>query len=143
MSETSPAYSLVRHQQEHLQVLLSLLKSELAAIAARDVEKLEQGCTLKLQQLEQIQQLDLQIAQLPDLAVLKIQPWFTDAVSILDEILNECKEQNEINRLSLEKSQLVVERFKHELLQNRGKSGLTYTAKGKPAVEHIGKGIKA
>lgn len=143
MSETSPAYSLVRRQQEHLLVLLSLLKSELAAIAARDVEKLEQGCALKLQQLEQIQQLDLQIAQLPDLAELKIQPWFTDAVSALDEILNQCKEQNEINRLSLEKSQLVVERFKHELLQNRGKSGLTYTAKGKPAVDHIGKGIKA
>ncbi|MBU1437724.1 MAG: flagellar protein FlgN, partial [Gammaproteobacteria bacterium] len=61
----------------------------------------------------------------------------------LDELLEQCKEQNEVNRQSVEQSQLIVERFKHELLQNRGKSGLTYTAKGKPAIDSIGKGIKA
>ncbi|OBP15433.1 flagellar biosynthesis protein FlgN [Rheinheimera sp. SA_1] len=143
MIEPSLILSLLNKQQEHLQVLLSLLKSELAAISSRDVERLDQGCVSKVQQLELIQQLDQQISELPQLAELKNQSWFSDAVSQLDNLLEQCKEQNEVNRQSVEQSQLVVERFKHEILQNRGKAGLTYTAKGKPAVDSIGKGIKA
>jgi flagella synthesis protein FlgN len=143
MIDPSLILSLLNKQQEHLKVLLLLLKSELAAIAERDVEKLDQGCILKIQQLEQIQQLDQQIAELPQITELKTQTWFSDAVKQLDELLNQCKEQNEVNRQSVEQSQLVVERFKHEILQNRGKSGLTYTAKGKPAIDSIGKGVKA
>lgn len=143
MIDPSLILSLLDRQQEHLKVLLSLLKSELAAISERNVEKLDQGCLLKVQQLELIQQLDQEISELPQITELKTQPWFSDAVKQLDELLNQCKEQNEINRQSVEQSQLVVERFKHEILQNRGKSGLTYTAKGKPAIESIGKGVKA
>ena len=143
MIAPSLVLSLLDKQQEHLKVLLLLLKSELAAIAERDVEKLDQGCIVKVQQLESIQQLDQQIAELPQITELKTQSWFSDAVEHLDELLNKCKEQNEVNRQSVEQSQLVVERFKHEILQNRGKAGLTYTAKGKPAIDSIGKGIKA
>ena len=143
MIDPSLILSLLNKQQEHLQVLLSLLKSELSAIANRDVEKLDQGCAIKVQQLELIQQLDQQISEIPQLAELKVQPWFSDAVSQLYNLLAQCKEQNEVNRQSLEQSQLVVERIKHEILQNRGKAGLTYTAKGKPAIDSIGKGIKA
>ncbi len=143
MIEPSLILSLLSKQQEHLKVLLLLLKSELAAISNRDVEKLDQGCVAKVQQLDLIQQLDQQISELPQLTELKKQSWFSDAVSQLDNLLAQCKEQNEVNRQSLEQSQLVVERFKHEILQNRGKAGLTYTAKGKPAVDSIGKGIKA
>lgn len=143
MIEPSLILSLLNKQQEHLKVLLSLLKSELAAISAREVEKLDQGCALKVERLELIQQLDQQISELPQITELKTLLWFSDAVKQLDDLLNQCKEQNEVNRQSLEQSQLVVERFKHEILQNRGKAGLTYTAKGKPAVDSIGKGIKA
>lgn len=143
MIDPSLILSLLNKQQEHLKVLLLLLKSELAAIAARDVEKLDQGCVLKVERLELIQQLDQQISELPQITELKTLSWFNDAVKQLDDLLNQCKEQNEVNRQSLEQSQLVVERFKHEILQNRGKAGLTYNAKGKPAVDSIGKGIKA
>lgn len=143
MIDPSLILTLLNKQQEHLKVFLLLLKSELAAIAERDVEKLDQGCILKVQQLEFIQQLDKQIADLPQIAELKAQSWFIDVVNQLDDLLNQCKEQNEVNRQSVEQSQLVVERFKHEILQNRGKSGLTYTAKGKPAIDSIGKSVKA
>lgn len=143
MIEPSLILSLLTKQQEHLKVLLLLLKSELAAISSRDVEKLDKSCVLKVQQLELIQELDEQMSKLPYIVELKNHDWFNDAVTQLDNLLDACKEQNEVNRLSLEQSQLVVERFKHEILQNRGKAGLTYTAKGKPAVESIGKGIKA
>lgn len=143
MIDVTPIHSLLSQQQQHLKVLLLLLQTELTAISERDIEKLEQGCAEKLTLLEHIQQLDSAIAALPQLTELKTEDWFRQTVTELDSMLNACKEQNEVNRLTLEQSQLMISRFKHELLQNRGKSGLTYTAKGKPAVDHIGKGFKA
>jgi flagella synthesis protein FlgN len=143
MSTASPALSLLAQQQEHLQVLLSLLQAEFNAISARDIAALEQGSSQKIACLEEIQKLDLQLSQFPGLSELKQQSWFVESVQAVDSVLGQCKEQNELNRLTLEQSQLVIERFKHELLQNRGKSGLTYNAKGKPNVDSLGKGIKA
>lgn len=143
MTTASSTLSLLAQQQEHLRVLLSLLQAEFSAISARDIAALEKGSAEKISCLEQIQQLDQQISQIPTLVQLKVEPWFIDSVKEVDGILAQCKEQNEINRLTLEQSQLVIERFKHELLQNRGKSGLTYNAKGKPSVDSLGKGIKA
>lgn len=143
MTTQPPVLSLLAEQQEHLGVLLLHLKQELSAIANRDISQLETKSAEKLQQLTKIQQLDQQIAEHPQLPGYKTQPEFRRLVSSIDEQLNQCKEQNEINRITLEQSQLVIERFKHELLQQRGKSGLTYNAKGKPAMDAIGKGIKA
>jgi flagella synthesis protein FlgN len=143
MSEFTPIHTLLSQQQQHLKVLLLLLQSELNAISQRDVDQLEQGCTTKLELLSQIQQIDTEISCSPQLLEVKQQTWFQQSVRELDDLLNECKQQNEVNRVTLEQSQLVISRFKHELLQNRGKSGLTYTAKGKPAIDHMGKGFKA
>lgn len=143
MSVVIPIESLLSQQQQHLNVLLSLLQAELNAISQRDVEQLEQGCTAKLELLSQIQQVDDAIAGSPQLVDVKQQAWFQQRVTELDALLQQCKQQNEVNRVTLEQSQLVISRFKHELLQNRGKSGLTYTAKGKPAIDHMGKGFKA
>lgn len=143
MTDQALILPLFEQQQEHLTMLLSLLKAELDAISSRNVEALEQGGAAKLACLEQIQQLDQDIAALPMLSTVKNEAWFVQKVQDIDHILQQCKEQNEINALTLQQSQLIVERFKHELLQNRGKSGLTYTAKGKPAIDHKGGGIKA
>ena len=143
MSEFPPIHTLLSQQQQHLKVLLLLLQSELNAISQRDVDQLEQGCATKLELLSQIQQIDTEISCSPQLLEVKQQTWFQQSVRELDDLLNECKQQNEVNRVTLEQSQLVISRFKHELLQNRGKSGLTYTAKGKPAIDHMGKGFKA
>jgi len=143
MMTTSPVLSLLSQQQEHLLVLLSLLQAELNAISTRDIAALEHGSIEKSTCLENIQTLDQQISQLPNLSQLKTEAWFIESVKTVDAVLAQCKEQNEINRVTLEQSQLVIERFKHELLQNRGKSGLTYNAKGKPNVDNLGRGIKA
>ncbi len=143
MISLPPVLSLLTQQQEHLGVLLLLLKQELSAISQRNITALETNSADKLTQLEKIQQLDLQIARHPQLSQFKAEPNFRDLVAQIDEVLQHCKQQNEINRVTLEQSQLVIERFKHDLLQQRGKSGLTYNAKGKPALDSIGKGIKA
>ncbi|MDZ7869477.1 MAG: flagellar export chaperone FlgN [Rheinheimera sp.] len=143
MTSQPPVLSLLTQQQEHLEVLLLLLKQELSAISNRDIAALEENSAVKLQRLEQIQQLDQQIASHPQLSQLKTDPSLLSQIRNIDGVLLLCKEQNEINRLTLEQSQLKIERFKHELLQQRGKSGLTYNAKGKPALDSVGKGIKA
>ena len=143
MTIQPPVLSLLTQQQEHLEVLLLLLKQELNAISNRDIAALEENSAIKLQRLEQIQLLDQQIASHPQLPQLKTAHPLISLIRSIDSVLLQCKEQNEINRLTLEQSQLKIERFKHELLQQRGKSGLTYNAKGKPALDSVGKGIKA
>ncbi len=143
MNSQPPVLSLLTQQQEHLEVLLLLLKQELSAISNRDIAALEENSSVKLQRLEQIQQLDQQIARHPQLPQLKTSQPLISQIHSIDSVLLLCKEQNEINRLTLEQSQLKIERFKHELLQQRGKSGLTYNAKGKPSLDSVGKGIKA
>ena len=73
----------------------------------------------------------------------KQQSWFQEHLNRLEEKLAQCKFQNQVNSQSVEQSQLVIERFKTELLQSRGRAGLTYTNQGKAAQVDKGPGIKA
>lgn len=143
MKPDAPLVSLLNQQQEHLTVLLLLLENELSCIAKRDNAALDTTISKKTALLDAIQAIDAHIAQHPELADAKKRDDFKACVAQLDALLTRCKEQNETNRLAVEQSQLVIERYKHELLQQRGKSGLTYNAKGKPSLDSIGKGIKA
>lgn len=143
MKPDAPLVSLLNQQQEHLTVLLLLLENELSCIAQRDNAALDITISKKTALLDAIQAIDARIAQHPELADAKKRDDFKACVAQLDALLSRCKEQNETNRLAVEQSQLVIERYKHELLQQRGKSGLTYNAKGKPSLDSIGKGIKA
>jgi len=143
MKQDAALSTLLNQQQEHLTVLLLLLQNELSFISARDTAALDQNTTKKTSLLDSIQQIDLQIANHSELAQAKNRADFRHCVAQLDELLVRCKQQNEVNRQAVEQSQLVIERYKHELLQQRGKSGLTYNAKGKPALDSVGKGIKA
>jgi len=135
--------TLLNQQQQHLDVLLLLLRQELAALAARDIDSLEQLTAEKIKQLQLIQHTDQQLATHADIAVAKTQTWFSQQVHVLDSILAQCKQQNDVNQLTLEQSQLRLAQFKHELLSSRGKAGLTYTSKGQPAIDNMGKGVKA
>lgn len=143
MKQDTALSTLLNQQQEHLTVLLLLLENELTIIGKRDVAALEQNTVRKATALDAIQAVDQQISQHPELASAKQRDDFRHCVAQLDAMLTQCKEQNEINRQAVEQSQLVIERYKHELLNQRGKSGLTYNAKGKPALDSVGKGIKA
>ncbi|MDR6983898.1 flagella synthesis protein FlgN [Rheinheimera pacifica] len=135
--------ALLDQQKQLLDELLLSLRQEIAALASRDIAALENILTLKTTQLQQLQQNDALLAASADIAEQKQQAWFKQKVAELDAQLEECKRQNDINQQTLEQSQLTLARFKTELLASRGKSGLTYTSKGKPAVESKGKGIKA
>lgn len=143
MKQDTALSTLLNQQQEHLTVLLLLLETELSIIGKRDVAALQQNTARKATTLDAIQAIDLQISQHPELAGAKQRDDFKQCVAQLDAMLAQCKEQNEVNRQAVEQSQLVIERYKHELLTQRGKSGLTYNAKGKPSLDSVGKGIKA
>lgn len=143
MKQDTVLSTLLNQQQEHLTVLLLLLENELTIIGKRDVVALEQNTNRKVTTLDAIQAVDLLISEHPELASAKQRDDFKQCVAQLDALLNQCKQQNEVNRQAVEQSQLVIERYKHELLTQRGKSGLTYNAKGKPALDAMGKGIKA
>lgn len=139
----SSILTLLNEQEQHLDVLLLLLQKELDAIRTRDVEALQHNTEEKIQILDLIQATDEQLTALPELADVKHQDWFKQHLQRLEEKLAQCKFQNQVNSQSVEQSQLVIERFKTELLQSRGRSGLTYTNKGKPSQVDKGPGIKA
>ncbi|MDX1678701.1 flagellar export chaperone FlgN [Arsukibacterium sp.] len=142
-SQFEPLNSLLQQQQAQLEALLLLLRQELAALASRDIDKLNTNTSEKQQVLAEIQATDHSIATNTLLQTAKQQPWFKQRVAVLEQLLADCKQHNEVNQQTLEQSQLTLQRLKTELLSSRGKSGLTYTNKGKPTVDNIGKGIKA
>ncbi|WNO61843.1 flagellar export chaperone FlgN [Rheinheimera sp. MMS21-TC3] len=140
---TDQASTLLKQQQQQLDSLLLLLRQELAALSERDIANIERLTAEKNHLIAQIEQTDNAVAQLPNLADIKQLSWFSESVAKIDTVLADCKQQNEVNQQVLEQSQLILERFKNALLSQKGKSGLTYTNKGKPSVDNIGKGIKA
>ncbi|RVT45422.1 flagellar protein FlgN [Rheinheimera sediminis] len=142
-SASSSILTLLNQQEQHLDELLLLLQKELDAIRTRDVEALKTTTDQKVHLLELVQAADQQVAASPELAGAKTQSWFQEQLSRLEEKLTQCKFQNQVNSQSVEQSQLVIERFKTELLQSRGRAGLTYTSKGKAAQVDKGSGIKA
>uniref|UniRef100_A0A486XVT1 Flagellar biosynthesis protein FlgN n=1 Tax=Rheinheimera sp. BAL341 TaxID=1708203 RepID=A0A486XVT1_9GAMM len=141
--QTDHITALLQQQKQLLEELLLLLRQEIAALASRDITALEQISSHKMSLLQQLQQNDDTLANISDISQHKTAIWFVEHVAMLDTLLGQCKTQNDINQQTLEQSQLTLARFKTELLSSRGKLGLTYTSKGKPAVDNKGKGIKA
>lgn len=139
----SSILTLLNEQEQHLDVLLLLLQNELDAIRTRDVEALKTNTEEKIQILDLIQAADEKLTLLPELVEAKQQDWFKTHLQRIEDKLAQCKFQNQVNSQSVEQSQLVIERFKTELLQSRGRAGLTYTNKGKTAQVDKGPGIKA
>lgn len=142
-SQFEPLSLLLQQQQAQLDALLLLLRQELAALATRDIDTLNANTSEKQTLLSEIQATDASIAASTLLQIAQSEPWFKHHITALEKSLAECKQQNDVNQITVEQSQLTLQRLKTELLSARGKSGLTYTNKGKPTVDNMGKGIKA
>ncbi|KKO44036.1 flagellar biosynthesis protein FlgN [Arsukibacterium ikkense] len=142
-SHYEPLTTLLQQQQAQLDALLLLLRQELVALASRDIDTLNTLTADKQSLLNEIQLTDSQIAGNDLLPSAKAEAWFEQHIAELDKILAQCKQQNAVNQQTVEHSQLTLQRLKTELLSSQGKSGLTYTNKGKPTVDNMGKGIKA
>ena len=138
-----PLLTLLNQQQAQLNALLLLLQQELDVLSSRDIDSLDELTQQKAQLLHQITEIDAAISQQPDLESHVKTDWFTTQVTALNSLLDACKSQTHVNQHVLEHSQLTLDRLKNELLASKGKSGLTYTSKGKPAVDNKGSGVKA
>lgn len=144
MTETEQQIlTLLKQQQAQLDALLLLLRQELDVLVSRDYLALDTLTGEKTNLLSEIQSTDEQLATASGLPDCQQQVWFLDLVNLLDSRLEECKAQTAVNQQVLEQSQLTLDRLKNDILASRGKSGLTYTSKGKPAIENKGGGIKA
>lgn len=135
--------TFLNQQQAQLDALLLLLQQELAALSGRDIEQLDLLIKQKTVLLQQIQSTDHALSQQSHLADYIDTDWFKQSVNNLDALLEQCKAQTQVNQQVLDYSQLTLDRLKNEILSAKGKSGLTYTNKGKPAVDNKGSGIKA
>lgn len=135
--------TLLTKQHQHLDELMLLLRQELAALASRNIDELEQITATKYLVLQKLETTDAELANIADLEQYKQQDWFKLEVEGLEQKLELCKQHNSVNQQTLEQSQLTLARFKTEILSSRGKSGLTYTNKGVPSVDSKGKGVKA
>lgn len=135
--------TLLNQQQAQLDALLLRLSNELTALTQRDPAQLDLLVEQKSDLLQKIAALDQTLAQLPELARFRNQDWFIEQVTKMDATLAACKQQTQVNQQVVEQSQLTLQRLKNELLGAQGKSGLTYTSKGQPAIENKGPGIKA
>lgn len=135
--------TLLNQQLAQLDAMLLLLSEELHALTQRDIELLDSLVKKKSILLEQISAVDQELATIPDMLNVRQQDWFTTSVAAIETKLENCKTQTQINQQVLEQSQVTLQRLKNELLSSKGKSGLTYTNKGQPAVENKGPGIKA
>lgn len=142
-NEESNLTTLLQQQQAQLSALLSLLQLELQVLARHDATALDDLTTQKTALLNAISNTDLALSQDESLATQKNAPWFIDYIDALTDMLNACKHQTQVNQQVLDHSQLTLQRLKNDLLSAKGKSGLTYTSKGKPAVENKGSGVKA
>jgi len=143
---TAPEQNIItflKQQQAQLDALLLLLQQELAALSGRDIEQLDLLTHQKTTLLAQIQATDQGLSQQTNLADYVDTAWFKESVSSLESLLEQCKAQTQVNQQVLDHSQLTLARLKNEILSAKGKSGLTYTNKGKPAVDNKGSGIKA
>lgn len=135
--------TLLNAQKAQLNALFVLLEKELTALTLRNVTELDELTVQKSQLLTQIQTTDQQLSEQESLIDYTETTWFLEIVAELDDLLSKCKAQTQVNQQVLEQSQLTLERLKNEILATRGKSGLTYTNKGKPALDSLGNGIKA
>lgn len=135
--------TLLKQQQAQLDALLLLLRQELDVLVSRDYLALDTLTGEKTKLLSEIKSTDDELATASALPYCQQQAWFLDLVSALDSRLEDCKTQTAVNQQVLEQSQLTLDRLKNDILASRGKSGLTYTSKGKPAIENKGGGIKA
>lgn len=135
--------TLLTQQQAQLDALFVLLEQELVVLASRDIVALDELTAQKIAMLTQVQATDEQIGAQSTLQDAVNAPWFIEQVDTLEARLAQCKAQTQVNQQVLEQSQLTLDRLKNEILATRGKSGLTYTSKGKPAIENKGGGIKA
>ena len=133
--------SLLHTQDEHLSQMQSILEEEFSLLEKHQALALPELTERKQLLLAEIENLDKQLAQLPELAQ-KLAA-YPDEMTRIREKLDACQEQNDLNGRLLELSIVSNRRLASFLSQLRDRNSLTYDAKGNTRSGTRSFGIKA
>lgn len=133
--------SLLHTQGEHLSQMQSILEEEFSLLEKHQALALPELTERKQLLLAEIESLDKQLAQLPELAQQLAA--YPDEMTRIREKLDACQEQNDLNGRLLELSIVSNRRLASFLSQLRDRNSLTYDAKGNTRSGTRSFGIKA
>ena len=132
---------ILSQQLDELSNMSQLLKKELDAIVSRDHENLISVVESKVESLRSIQQRDQHIAKLFDQGDTDISS-FKDEISQINQLLADCKKQNDVNQVAANQSQLASQKLK-DILFGKNQSGYDKTGKSISLPNPIARGLKA
>ncbi len=134
---------LLNSQEAELTKLCALLSNELELLKNRELASLEQAAAEKELVLTRVNQFDQAIKQQTSLKDLLEDEQHSEQVTRIVNLLDECKQQNEVNGLIINNSQIAINRFKGMLQKSISNNTMTYDNKGKTSISNRSIGIKA
>lgn len=137
------ALDVLTQQLKNLDKLTNLLAAELEAFTKRQPDNIITIAEQKIQLLNEITDIDIQLAALPDLEQIKKEPSIKQLITQCDEKLAALKTQNSVNERVIKTSLNNVSRLKQSLLSLKNADAMTYDKKGQAMTQTLGTGIKA
>ena len=143
MSDAQTPQQLIATQLSQLHTLEKLLLTEYEVLQQQNPDALNQITEEKNQLLLVIKEIDTVIGQSAEFANEKSTGSFDEPLAEIKAALERCKQQNQLNGMIIQQSQLSVERMKTSLLETHNKSAMTYDKAGKTSAGLSSLGIKA
>lgn len=143
MSASPKSLALLAKQYAQLQALEDVIASEKLTLQKHQPDDLIELSKQKNHLLIIIQNLDEEIGVNQQFAKDKAAGFLKQELASIEKLLLKCQQQNHVNGLIIQQSQLAVERMKTSLLENHNKTAITYDNKGKKSGGLSSIGLKA
>ncbi|TKB58209.1 flagellar protein FlgN [Ferrimonas aestuarii] len=139
-----PLFSAIHAQQQRLEGIKTLLVKERQALLERDSVNIESLLREKLRLIDELKQVDGEIAEHPDLAQLKQLPEFLQLVEHCKSTLAQCQRDNVENHRLADQTLASMGRLQQILHRTKSLNSMTYTQDGgTTAGARLGRTIKA
>lgn len=133
--------ALLNSQRQTLTQLRAAIDEEKQALSQQQAESLLSVAEQKRQLLMQLQQVDQQLADHSDKALLNTD--YADDVAGIREALDQCQQANEANAKLIELNLASINRLASALQASRNANSLTYDGKGKTStISTLGNNLK-
>ena len=143
MSDESVFANYLAQQLQNIQQLIEMLHAEKNTLQQHVPSELVDISEKKSTLLAAIDTLDKECKALPDYQAYIISEQYSERLTDIKELLTECQKLNSINGTIIGHSSLAIERMQNKLLENRNRSSITYTNKGKKQGSTLGRSFKA
>ncbi len=143
MSDENVFNESLTQQLQNIQQLIEILHAEKNTLQQHIPTDLVKISEQKSILLTAIDTLDKQCKALPDYQNYITDDKYAELLLVIKETLQECQKLNNINGTIIDHSSLAIERMQNKILENRSKSSITYTNKGKKQGNTLGRSFKA